>query len=294
LKTPFVLALALAGLGSPGRRGPPGRRVAWLHARPGRPGGRAANGPSATPRLAVFLACSLFAADAWAIDIPDVDAPDIVEHAATPAGFVPPGWRLEHETRGRLDGDGLDDALLVLRMDAPANIVDNTGLGPARFDTNPRALVAALATPDGRWRRVMANHSLLPRPASPVMDDVLAGDAASAVLIRPNRTWSVNLHSWASAGTWSTREVTYTFRLEGDCMRLVGLDEMHLHRGAGEITTTSVNYLTGRAWTRAGHVSEDAAGPEHWTRLPSAARICIADIGDGLSFDARLSFVPAP
>lgn len=236
------------------------------------------------PRFALATACCFLPALAHGLEIPDVVYPAIAERAATPEAFVPAGWRLEHLTRGRLDADGREDALLLLRMDEPANVIDNAGFGPGRFDTNPRMLVALLAQPDGSWRQVMRNHRLVPRPESPVMDDFLDDDPARAVTIRPNRTWSVALRSWASAGSWSTRQVTHVFRLEGDCMRLVGHDDVHLHRASGDTTTTSVNYLTGRAWIRSGGIEDDAPGPRRHTRLGSNPRLCIDDVGDGLAF----------
>lgn len=244
--------------------------------------------PRHLPRLVLAAACCLLPALAHGFDVPDVPYPVIVERAATPEAFVPAGWHLEHRARGRLDADERDDALLVLRMDDPANVIDNTGFGPDRFDTNPRMLVALLAQADGSWLQVMRNHGLVPRPESPVMDDFLDNDPAHAVTIRPNRTWSVALRSWASAGSWSMRQVVHTFRLEGGCMRLVGYDDMHLHRGSGEITTTSVNYLTGRAWVRPGSIEHDTPGPERRARLASNPRLCIDDVGDGLSFAPEL------
>ena len=236
------------------------------------------------PLLVAAAACCLLPVPGRGVELPEVSYPAIVERAASLEGFVPSGWRLEHLARGRLDADERGDALLVLRMDDPANVIDNDGLGPARFDTNPRMLVAALAQPDGSWRQVMRNHRLVPRPESPVMDDVFDDDPGTAVAIRPNRTWSVALRSWASAGTWSTRQVAYTFRLEGGCMRLVGYDEMHLHRASGEITTTSVNYLTGRGWIRSGSVEDDVDRGAQPARLAANPRLCIDDVGDGLSF----------
>ena len=238
--------------------------------------------------LLTLVACAATITQALADEPPEVAYPRLVERAATLAAFVPAGWRLEHAARGNLDAEAGEDALLVLRMDAPANVIENDGFGPDRFDTNPRMLVAALADANGGWRRVMANHALVPRPEAPVMDDFLNDNPASAVTLRANRTWSVQLHSWASAGTWSTREVTYTFRLEGDCMRLVGYDNEHLHRGSGVTTTTSINYLTGRAWIRAGSIEDDTPGPQRATQLASRARICIGDIGEGLAFEPDL------
>lgn len=238
--------------------------------------------------LLLTAVCGLLPALAQALEIPEVAYPALVEHAESPESFVPVGWRLEHIAHGRLDADDLEDAILVLRMDDPANIISNGGYGPKRFDTNPRMLLAVVALPDGTWRQVMRNHHLVPRPESPVMDDYLGDDPAGAVTIRSNRTWSVALHSWASAGTWSMRSVGLAFRLEGGCMRLVGYDNMHLHRATGETATTSVNYLTGRAWIQPGSISDDEPRAQRPARLASQARLCIEDVGDGLEFTPDL------
>lgn len=167
----------------------------------------------------VVAACGVSVPSAQAFELPEVTVPRIAERAATPEAFVPPGWRVEHLARGRLDTNAREDALLVLRMDAAANVVDNDGMGPPRFDTNPRMLLALVAEADGRWRRVMVDHTLVPRPESPVMGDYLGDDASAAVAIRANRTWVVSLDSFASAGSWTMSNRTFTFRLEGDCMR---------------------------------------------------------------------------
>lgn len=244
--------------------------------------------PRSTIPLLLLAAFGASVSPSHAFELPDVVYPHVPERAGTLDAFVPAGWKLEHRAPGRLNEDAREDALLVLRMAAPGNVVDNAGFGPNRFDTNPRMLVAVVGEADGGWRRVMVDHALVPRPEAPVMDDVLDDDAAGAVTMRSNRTWRIGLRSWASAGTWSTRNVTYTFRLEGDCMRLIGYDDMHLHRGSGEITTTSVNYLDGRAWVQPGTIEDDAPGPKRWTRLASRARVCIGEVGDGFSFSPQL------
>lgn len=190
---------------------------------------------------------------------------------------------------GRLDANDIDDALLLLRMDAPANVIVNDGFGQSRFDTNPRMLVALLAEPGGGWRRIMADHALIPRPESPVMDDYLGDDPATAITISRKHTWSVHLHSWASAGTWYMREIDYTFRLEGSFMRLVGFDSITRHRASGDTETESVNTLTGRAWTSTGSIAADTPGEKNWTRMNSKVRVCIGDIGDGLDFGISLN-----
>lgn len=241
------------------------------------------------PRWPLWLGCCVLAsAQAQPWQVPEVVYPDIAARAEAPSGFVPPGWRVEHALRGRLDADGLDDVLLVLRMDDPGNVIRGEGAGGEPVDTNPRMLVAAVARAGGGWERVMADQALVPRRELPWMDDVFDDDAAGAVALGPERTWTVSLRSFSSAGSWGMRSVGYTFRLDDGCMRLLAHDDMHLHRASGEITTTHVDYLEGRAWTRTGSVGDDADGPKRWTRPASADPVCIETIGDGLRFEPEL------
>src|SRR5690606_41503969 len=62
---------------------------------------------------------------ASARDVPEVSYPAIVERAADAAGFVPEGWRLEQTRDGDLNGDGRVDFVLVLKMDAAANRIED-------------------------------------------------------------------------------------------------------------------------------------------------------------------------
>lgn len=221
-------------------------------------------------------------------DLPEVIYPELPVRAERLLDFVPAQWRLEHVVRGHLDDDGHDDALLVLRMVRVTNIVQNEGLGVARFDSNPRMLVAVLGDENG-FRRIMVDHALIPRPEMPVFDDYLRDGAGSAITIQPNRSFSVNLHSWASAGTWFTRGVRFTFRYQDGCFRLIGYDDRETHRGSLAQRETSVNYLTGRAWVRSGSASDDVAGPRQWARLSPNLPLCINDVGDGLMFEPSLA-----
>lgn len=239
----------------------------------------------AIPCLALLVLAVAVPAAAQRPEMPPVAYPAIAARAERPADFVPEGWRLEHLARGHLDTDDVEDAVLLLRMDDARNVVDNAGLGPDEFDTNPRMLVAAFAEPGGGFRRALADHALIPRPENPVLDDVLDSDPAEAVRIdSARRSLSVRLHSWASAGTWFTRNVVFTFRHQDGCFRLIGYDDSELHRASLETREASANYLTGRAWTREGSAEKDEPGPKRWTRFDASEPVCLERIGDGFAF----------
>jgi hypothetical protein len=239
--------------------------------------------------LAALLAFGgMLSAHAQEYAIPPVQWPAIPERVDTAQGFVPDGWWLEYHVEGRLDDDARPDLLVLLRMQDPANIIEHDGLGMSPFDTNPRMLVIALADADGGYRRALVDHALIPRPESPVLADVLQDDPASVIRITDNRAFSITLHSWASAGTWFTANRSFTFRHQDGCFRLIGFDQSSLHRASGETEETSINYLTGRAWTRSGNIADDVQGTRQSRRLASRSQECLGNIHDGFAFDPGL------
>ncbi|WP_369976395.1 hypothetical protein [Xanthomonas bundabergensis] len=228
--------------------------------------------------LPVLLAVAVAGA-AQALDPPAVAYPTLPAQGRDASAFVPAGWRLEFERRGDLNGDGRADLLLVLKMAEPRNVLDNTGFGPDRFDTNPRMLAVAFAE-DGGYRLALQDHALIPRPDAPNMEDYLDGAEPSIA----RGAFSVNLHQFASAGSWSTSETTFLFRYGHGCFQLIGYDVHGMHRGSGEVSELSVNYLTGKAKLSKGSI-EDAALRTTWRQLPRQALRCLQQIGDGLAFD---------
>lgn len=234
--------------------------------------------------LVSLLPCVVAVAHGRDPEPPPVQWPDVPAQAASAEGFVPAGWRIEVALQGRLDADERPDLLLLLRMDDDANVLHHDGPGVSPFDSNPRMLVVAVAD-GGGYRRVAADRGLIPRPHSPVFDDFLPDEPDRGLAIADNRVFTVALHSWASAGSWHAGQRSFAFRLQDGCVRLVGFDEHTVHRASGEITERSVNFLTGRGWTRSGQVSDDGDGEREWQRLPPHDMICLGAIGDGFGFE---------
>src|SRR5689334_5545751 len=84
------------------------------------------------------------------VELPPVRYPELAERAPNAAGFVPAGWTLLAERRGDLNGDGMADLALLLRMNDPANVVAVPRGDESRpFDTNPHWLLVALAEQGG-------------------------------------------------------------------------------------------------------------------------------------------------
>ncbi|MGO4128938.1 hypothetical protein AB4Z01_31400 [Inquilinus sp. YAF38] len=232
--------------------------------------------------VAILLA-GLSCASAQELDIPAATYPALPRQAASAEGFVPPGWQLEAQAKGDLDGNGKADLAFVLHATDPKNVVANPeGLGVDSLDTNPRILAVAFARAAG-YELAMENHALIPRRTDPVMDDPFDSVAASGLEVARG-TLRLRLGVFASAGSWSMSTTTMTFRWQGGRFELIGYDRTETNRGSGEIEGLSINYLTRRAKRSQGTIESDAE-KTRWETLPRGPLLSLDEVGDGLAFD---------
>lgn len=237
-----------------------------------------------TRLLAAVIAVTLaaLASAALAQDaVPAVTYPTLPATGATVEAFVPKGWKVEKKLTQDFNEDGKPDVLLVLHMDSKANRLNNHSEGD--FDTNPRMLVALFAQ-DGGYKLALADHALIPRHAQANMEDPFLDVEAA------KRGFVVKLTSFATMGSWSSSNYSHRFRWEGGCFRLIGFDEVSIHRGSGEGTRMSANLLTGQTEESAFSVEEDGdKGPRKRKKLASNPKVCLEQIGNGMEFDPRAS-----
>lgn len=227
------------------------------------------------------LAGALAAVAAQAFEPPPVTWPEVPARAATPEAFLPWEWALEQQAMGDLNGDGIEDAALIMRSLDPANVIEHDGLGESPYDTNPRMLVIGFGQAEGGYALAMADHVLLPRPDNPVMADAV-GEASPMEIARG--ALKVSLHSWASAGSWSMSNATYTLGWRDGAFRLIGFDDVNIHRGSGEVVERSINYLSGRMSVGVGTIDSDEVETT-WKAAPAGPLLTLEEIGDGLMFD---------
>lgn len=166
------------------------------------------------------------------------------------------------------------DALLLLRMNDPKNVLPNEGFDP--LDTNPRVLAAVLADAKG-FHLAFQNAKLIARNDSPNMADAFG----SLELVK--NTFDLRLVSFASEGTWWAGNSKFRFRYQAGCFRLIGYDTISQHRASHETDTRSVNYLNGAA-LRTHSMSDDDKPTTEKQKLKSTKPVCIEAMGDGLDF----------
>jgi len=237
---------------------------------------------------AAFAGCaaSLLAATtslAQPLSIPDVTYPTLPAQAASADGFTPTGWRQEILAKGDLNGDGVEDLALLLRNQAPENVLDNRGLGPRRFDTNPRILAIAFGQ-QGGYRLALQDHTLVRRPVSPTLEDAITSPDDVAI---QRGTLRVTQHLFANAGSYGTLRPTFTLRWQNSRFELIGYDSLSVNRGSGDTEAVSINYSTHRATVTTGSIENDEEKTRRLT-IPARRLLSLGEIGDGIDFDPGL------
>lgn len=227
--------------------------------------------------LGAVLMFAAMAQDPGDQEIPAVAYPAIAQSAATPAGFIPKGWKQVQLAEGDLNRDGKPDFAMVVRMDSASNRIAPSWDPETRYDTNPWLLIAAFRDGAG-YELAVADRTLIPRHENPNADEEF--DEIKVA----NGTLKVVMHLFMSAGGWEMGGTAYTFRWQDGGFKLIGFDRDEVHRGSGETSEVSINYLTGEKQLKTGMIESDEQKSTK-SRIAKKPLIDLTAIGDGLMFE---------
>jgi len=227
--------------------------------------------------LAALLFALPFAAHAQDAP-PPVTYPAVPASAADAKGFVPAGWAIVEQASGDLDGAGGADLALVVQSRDPANIL-RADMCADTLDTNPHILIVALAGPGG-YRRIVANHVLLPR-----RENACALDGLSVLEIK-GHSLHLFFERMMSAGGGDAGNASFNLQWRGDAMRLIGFDYLNVQRYSGEMKSLSVNFLSRKVKTSVGKTDSDKQ-TVRWSRLRPGAVPTLDQVGNNLEYDPQ-------
>jgi hypothetical protein len=196
-------------------------------------------------------------------------AVQVPARAAQPAGFVPEGWVVEQQEVADFNGDGLADALLMMR--------------PREASGVPQRILAVVLRQRGAgagYKLAEVNRRLIPQADGSAQEDPMADGKLDA---RPGG-FDIKLTLMAGAGSYLSATVRYRFRYEGGCFRLTGYDRMETHRATLATHDLSIDFLTGAVVRRTGNQQSDAV-EERREKLKSNPRRCFGDLNSAAGFD---------
>lgn len=188
-----------------------------------------------------LLGAALLGLFAWAAPCPAQDAAEKIDksrvpaEAATPAGFVPRGWKIEQQLSADLNDDSLPDSILKLVEDKPEK--DSEGNATERG----RALVIALRKGEGRLMRAAV--------AADLLQCTHCGGAFYGVSESPANV-SIEKNVIVVDQDHGSRNLTntyYRFRYDTTSQKfmLIGFDYADADRATAQVVSESTNYLTG-------------------------------------------------
>ncbi len=192
--------------------------------------------------------------------------------ASAPAGFVPAGWQIAQQLAVDLNHDRRPDAVLLLQADTPA--------APPGTGQSPQRVLAVLLQQRRGWALLAHNSRLVPQVDLASQEDPLAnGELTSGKA----GSFNLSLGLTSTAGSYASAVVTYRFRLERRCVRLIGHDQLQTQRATLDTQDTSINFLTGAVLVTSGNAQSDAATKQR-SRLASNPRRCLGDLDSAVSF----------
>lgn len=206
--------------------------------------------------------------------------PPIAETALRDIDFVPFGWKLYDKAQGDLNGDGLEDSVLVIQRNEPSLVIENPdSLGAESYDANPRSLLFILSDPEGPMRLVGRDDTIIPDWDSPNLDNPL-----DSIDIGGGGKVTLWIRYWSSAGAWEMSNRLFHFRWDGEGMVLIGYDSIEVHRATLDFKEVSINYLTGRRKDVVGNMDQDK-DEETWSEIDKSSKPVLGNIGNAFEFN---------
>ncbi|WP_172745677.1 hypothetical protein [Neorhizobium galegae] len=182
-------------------------------------------------------------------DMPAIAYPDIPAAVADRVALVPPGWHIETEVTGDLNGDRRPDLALVLQSDIPDVSFQGAPM------VGPRMLVVGFAARQG-FRPVVSHHRLIPRSNNPYLEDVF--DPESGSLAINNGRLEITLRFFLTAGGWDRFTKTFSFAWNRTGFELARFDYDYDHRRTGLTRHWIADYRAGTLIYSTGKSSSDA------------------------------------
>jgi len=147
--------------------------------------------------------------------------------------FIPAGYRLYKEAQGDLNGDGVDDQVLIIRGTNSENIQDG-------YDENPHGVMIFFGD-GGNYKLALEKRDNLPFVRDDGCLQVMGGSCATKldVWIKNGNLYIETV--FRSSGDWWSSDKS-TYRYKNSEFELIGSDSYYENEAEESTTTISINY----------------------------------------------------
>ncbi|MFD0963256.1 hypothetical protein [Pseudofulvibacter geojedonensis] len=194
--------------------------------------------------------------------------------------IIPKGWKILDSKKGDLNKDGILDLVFAIQNTDKKNIESNDGLGADTIDLNPRILGIYFGSKSGGFtQKLVSNHFIILQDI-PTMDEPFDGFSISK-----KGVLDIKFKFWFSAGSWTMSNNTYRFCYQNNEFALIGYDSSETHRGTGETTDYSINFLTKKMKIVKGSFSNEVSETVDWKEISLERLITLKDIDKPFELD---------
>ncbi len=195
------------------------------------------------------------------------------EKGKTLQDIIPKGWKILDSKIGDLNQDGISDLVFAIQNTDKKNIELNDGLGSDTIDLNTRLLGIYFGVKTGGFNQKLVSKDFIILRNSPAMDEPFMGFS-----ITNKGVLNISFSIWVSSGSWSMSRHTYRFRFQNNDFVLIGYDSNETHRGTGETTDYSINFLARKMKISKGNISQDDPISIEWKEFKLESLMTIKTI----------------
>lgn len=167
------------------------------------------------------------------------------------AALTPPaGFEVLIKAEGDLNGDKRSDLAVILQKPAKKIPLAEQEFGQGQeIPPEHRHLIVYFNEGEGYKKVLQTQEGVIPVSRGGChLDpmDTITVELEDSLKIEKGYLW-LTFGDFYSCGSWQMGSRTYQVRYKNDLFSIIGEEEYNRHRASGEETSTSRNYLTGKA-----------------------------------------------
>jgi hypothetical protein len=168
--------------------------------------------------------------------------------------FVPTGWIILDSTKGDLNKDYIDDAVIILQHKDSVTLINSDG---ETTQTQPRILLRLFKNKASKlFELTEQSNSFILKHDKSTMDDPYRELGINKGVL------TITFNLFYNIGSWYITTTSYKFRYERKQFVLIGADNFSFHRSTHDYEKYSFNFITKKRSLTKGN---DNTGKEETT-----------------------------